>query len=288
MMRGPSGVNLTSVCRHPVRTPRAAIARVARSSDGRAAFGVEGGGDEEPGLAEVFGRWEAAGEGQVADQAVGHHALDRHVAAVGVAVPGRIVGKITLEHHLGATRAEDVEQLLEFGAVADQEGVAAALGRARFEDGGPTHLGGDRRQPRLGVIGTDEAAAGHVEAGIGQGLALAGLVGEGGGGPRAVEGQAQSLCDAGQFDHPGVEEGGQAVGLPVAQDLDCLLDALALQVDYGAEPVQEIGHLAHSRHGRVDQPDQVADARGRFGQLHHRNAARPVAHRHQWPSPPGR
>ena len=131
-------------------------------------------------------------------------------------------------------------------------------------------------------------AGGHVEAGVGEGPALAGLVGEGGGGRRAVEGEAQLLGHTGKFDHAGVEVGGHAVGLPVGQGLDRLLGAHALEVDNGAEPVEEIGHLAHPRHGRVDHPQQVAEAGGRFGQLHHGNATRPVAHRHQRPRPSGR
>ena len=288
MMRGPSGVNLTSVCRHPVCTPRASDGLGGQVQDGRAALGVEGGGDEKPCLAEVFGRREAPGQGQVADDAVSDQAFDRHVAGVRVAVTGRIVGQVTLEDHVGAARAEGDEQILELGAVAGQEGVAAALGRAGFEDGGPPDLGLDGRELAWGLVGADEVAGRHVEAGVGQGPALAGLVGEGGGGCRAVEGQAQILSHTSQFDHAGVKVGGHAVGLPVGQGLERLLDVHAFEVDNGAEPVEEIGHLAHPRHGRVDHPQQVADAGGRFGQLHHRNAARPVAHRHQWPSPSGR
>ncbi len=180
-----------------MRTPRASNGPGGQVQDGRAAPGVEGGGDEEPGLPEVFGRREAAGQGQLAYDAVGHHALDRHVAGVGVAGPVRIVGQVTLEEHVGAARAEGVEQLLELGTVAGQEGVAAALGRAGLEDGGPSHLGLDAPELGLGLVGADigreEVAGGHVEAGVGQGPALAGLVGEGGGGRRAVEGEAQPL-----------------------------------------------------------------------------------------------
>ena len=256
--------------------------------DGRAAFAVEGGGDEEAGLPEVSGRREAAGQGQMADRAVRHHALDRHVAGVGAAGPGRIVGQVTLEDHLGAARAEGVKQLLELGAVADQERVAAALGGAGLEDGGPPHLGLDGRELALGLVGTDEVAGGHVEAGVGQSPALAGLVGEGGGGRRAVEGDAQPLGHTGQFDHPGVEVGGHAVGLPVGQGLDRMLGSHALEVDNGAEPVEEIDHLAHPGHGRVDHPQQVAETGSGFGQLHRGNAARPVANRHQRPSPSSR
>ncbi len=165
------------------------MAWVARSEDGRAAPGVEGGGDEEPGLTEVFGRREAPGQGQVADGAVGDHALDRHVAGVRVAVPGRIVRQVTLEDHVGAARAEGDEQVLELGTVAGQEGVAAALGRAGLEDGGPPHLGLDCQELASGLVGADEVAGGHVEAGRGEGPALAGLVGEGGGSRLAVEGE---------------------------------------------------------------------------------------------------
>ena len=91
------------------------MARVARSRTADRLAGVERGGDEEPGLTEVLGRREAAGQGQVADDAVGHHALDRDVAGVGVAGPGRVVGQVTLEDHVGAGGAQGDEQLLELG-----------------------------------------------------------------------------------------------------------------------------------------------------------------------------
>ena len=172
--------------------------------DGRAAPGVEGGGNEEPGLTEVFGRREAPGQRQVADGAVGDHALDRHVAGVRVAVPGRIVRQITLDDHVGAARAEGDEQVLEFGTVAGQEGVAAALGRAGLEDGGPPHLGLDCQELARGLVGADEVAGGHVQAGRGEGPTLAGLVGERRGSRLAVERQDQILCHAGKFDHTGV------------------------------------------------------------------------------------
>ena len=139
-----------------------------------------------------------------------------------------------------------------------------------------------------GLVAADEVAGRHVEAGVGQGLALAGLVGEDAGGCRTVEGQAQILSHTSKFDHAGVKVGGHAVRLPVGQGLERLLDVHASEVDNGAEPVQEIGHLAHPRHCRVDHPQQVADAGGRLGQLHHRHAARPVTHRNQWPGPSGR
>src|SRR5947209_6868362 len=101
--------------------------------DGRAALGVEGGGDEKAGLSEVFGRREATGQGQVADSSVGHHAFDRHITGVWAAGAGRIVGEVAFEDHVGAAWAESLEQLLEFGGVVNKEGAAAALGRSGLE-----------------------------------------------------------------------------------------------------------------------------------------------------------
>ena len=118
----------------------------------------------------------------MADDAVGHHAFDRHIAGIRIVGPGRIVGQVALEDHVGAARAERYEQILELGAVADQEGAAAALGRTGLEDGGPTHLGLDGCELALGLAGADKVAWGHVEAGRGQGAALSSLVGERGGG----------------------------------------------------------------------------------------------------------
>ena len=138
---GPVGGELDFGVQAPGLYPEGADRLGGQVQDGRAAVGVEGGGDEKPCLAEVFGSREAPGQGQVADDAVSDQAFDRHVAGVRVAVTGRIVGQVTLEDHVGAVRAERDQQIVELSAVAGQEGVAAALGRAGFEDGGPPDLG---------------------------------------------------------------------------------------------------------------------------------------------------
>ena len=100
-----------------------------------------------------------------------------------------------------------------------------------------------------------------------------------------MEGQAEGGGHLGQLDHAGVEVGGQPVGLVGAEALDRLLDTGAPEVDDRSEPIEEVGHLRHSGDGGVDQPQQIAEAGGRFGQLHDRHTARPVSHCYQRPRP---
>jgi hypothetical protein len=97
-----------------------------------------------------------------------------------------------------------------------------------------------------------------------------------------VEGQAQGVGHVGEFDHPGVEIGHQSVGAVGGQRLGQLLDAETADVHDRTEAVQEVGHLDHLGYRGVDQPQQVAHARGRLGQLHDGHAAWSVSHGDEW------
>ena len=89
---------------------------------------VEGGGNEEPGLAEVLRHGEAAGEGQVADDAARGDALHRDVGGVGPVRPRRIVGQVPLEDHVRPGRSERVEKVVQVRGVVDRRRCSGSPG----------------------------------------------------------------------------------------------------------------------------------------------------------------
>ena len=152
MSRGPSGRELDLGVQAADLHPECLDRRRGQSQHVVPLGLVEGGRDEEAGLPEVLGQGEATGEGQVADHPGCHHALHRDVGGVGPLGPSRVVGEVPLEDHVGAARAQGLEQPGQLGPVGGQERVAAPLGRPGLEDRRPAHLGLDRRQVTLGLL----------------------------------------------------------------------------------------------------------------------------------------